>query len=117
MKRCPTCAAENQDDAVFCPNCGGAFPTPGAEAGFAAPSPPPHGAPYAQYQPPGPQPAAPYPPHQYHYVSQVTNGKATASLVLGIIGLVLCPIVCSILAIILGTTARNEIAAIGVSAL
>ena len=38
-----------------------------------------------------------------------TPGSATASLVLGILGLVLCPIICSVLAIIYGNQARREI--------
>jgi hypothetical protein len=46
-------------------------------------------------------------------MAQTSNGKATASLVLGIIGLFVCPFICSILAIILGSTAKNEIAASG----
>ena len=38
-----------------------------------------------------------------------TPGNATAALVLGILGLVLCPIVCSVLAIIFGKQARDQI--------
>jgi hypothetical protein len=38
-----------------------------------------------------------------------SNGKATAALVLGILGLVFCPFVCSIAALVLGYQARNEI--------
>lgn len=41
------------------------------------------------------------------------NGKAVASLVLAIFGLVSCPIIGSIVALILGYQARNEIAASG----
>lgn len=44
---------------------------------------------------------------------QTSNGKATASLVLGIVGIFMCPAVCSVLALILGYAARNEIAASG----
>lgn len=40
---------------------------------------------------------------------QRTPGKATAALVLGIIGIFILPIVCSTLAIIFGVQARNEI--------
>ena len=40
-----------------------------------------------------------------------THGKAIASLVLGIAGFVVLPVVCSVLAIILGTSARRELAA------
>jgi Domain of unknown function (DUF4190) len=38
-----------------------------------------------------------------------SNGKATAALVLGILGLVFCPFVCSIAALVLGYQSRNEI--------
>jgi hypothetical protein len=46
-------------------------------------------------------------------VARVSNGKATASLILGIIGLIVCPLICSVLAIILGSMAKDEIAASG----
>ena len=39
----------------------------------------------------------------------VTSGKATAALVLGIFGFVLCPLICSVLALVYGYQARNEI--------
>ena len=42
-----------------------------------------------------------------------TNGKAIASLVLGIVGLTGLPFVCSILAVIFGRSARREIATTG----
>ena len=38
-----------------------------------------------------------------------TPGKATASLVLGIVGLVFCPVICSVLAIVFGRQAKAEI--------
>jgi Domain of unknown function (DUF4190) len=38
-----------------------------------------------------------------------SNGKATTALVLGILGLVFCPFICSIAALVLGYQARNEI--------
>jgi len=46
-----------------------------------------------------------------HYQPQPTSGAATASLVLGICGLVVCPLVCSVLAIVYGKRAQQEIAA------
>jgi len=46
-------------------------------------------------------------------VAQVNNSKATAALVLGIIGLFICPIICSVIALILGYSAKTEIAASG----
>ena len=38
-----------------------------------------------------------------------SSGKATASLVLGILGLIFCPLICSVLALVFGYQARNEI--------
>lgn len=46
---------------------------------------------------------------QPSYGPQTSNGKATASLVCGILGLIVCPIVFSIAAIVLGYQSRNEI--------
>ena len=40
---------------------------------------------------------------------QRTEGLAVASLVLGIAGLVVCPLICSVLAIVFGTQAKNKI--------
>lgn len=40
-----------------------------------------------------------------------TDGQAVASLVLGIAGIVICPIVCSIIAIVLGNQAKARLAA------
>jgi hypothetical protein len=42
-----------------------------------------------------------------------SSGAATASLVLGICGLVVCPIICSVLALIFGYQARSRIDASG----
>ena len=38
-----------------------------------------------------------------------TPGKAVASLVLGIVGIVICPLICSTLALIFGYQAKREI--------
>ncbi len=48
---------------------------------------------------------------QNPYQPPATSGAATASLVLGICGLVVCPLVCSVLAIVYGKRAQREIAA------
>jgi hypothetical protein len=85
----------------------------GVQAGGAVPPPPPYGQPPAAYQPQVPPPGTPYAPGPYPGMAPVNNGKATASLVLGIVGLFVCPIICSVLAIIIGTSAKNEIAASG----
>jgi len=45
--------------------------------------------------------------------SAPTSGSATAALILGIVGVVLCPLLCSVPALILGYKAKNEIAASG----
>jgi hypothetical protein len=132
MKNCARCGSENPDDATFCSNCGSAFSaeetTPGSipppmqqppatgmglQAGWAAPPPPPYGQPPAAYPLQAPAPGAPYAPGPYPLRAQTSNGKATAALVLGIVGILFCPLVCSLLAIILGSTAKNEIAASG----
>ena len=71
----------------------------------AAASPPVFEQPGGRGQAPSPVPAAGGTPR--------TSGRATAALVLGIVGLVVCPFVCSVLAIVLGTRARREIDASG----
>ncbi len=42
-----------------------------------------------------------------------SSGKATAALVLGILGFVFCPLVCSVLALVFGYQSRREIDASG----
>lgn len=109
-------------------------------AGFAQggpPTPPSEGVPYPAQGPAlqagpvnqqQPYPAYPgypgypgYPPQypgypQYPMViaqTAATPGEATASLVLGIVGIFICPIICSILAIVFGIKAKNMIDASG----
>ena len=117
MITCAQCGAENVEGAEFCANCGNSLVQPGAAPG--APVPPPPATPYAQ-PPPGQQPAPPPPgapyqqqPMPYQPVAPTTNGKATASLILGIVGIFICPIICCVLALIFGYSAKNEIAASG----
>jgi hypothetical protein len=68
-----------------------------------------------EWQPPtaaGPETPWSSPGDEQHSTYQPagrTPGTATASLVLGILGLVLCPIICSVLAIVYGHQARQEI--------
>ncbi|OFW58569.1 MAG: hypothetical protein A2Y75_10315 [Candidatus Solincola sediminis] len=117
MKTCAKCGSQNPDDAVFCANCGYAFQQP-PESPEAPTGPPPP--PNAVVTPPLPfaQPTAGYPtgpptvggPYQYPYVP-ANNGKATAALVLGILGIFLCPFIFPILALVFGYSAKNEIAA------
>ena len=51
-------------------------------------------------------PPPPPPPPQ---VGSRTDGRAIASLVLGVAGLIICPVICSVLAIVFGTQAKREI--------
>ncbi|RJP30719.1 MAG: DUF4190 domain-containing protein [Actinobacteria bacterium] len=115
MRECAYCHAVNPDEAYFCDNCGFMI-VPAGEAGSAISPPPGAHPPY-----PGETGAAgagynvgyyqQFPPVQVAAVN--SNGKAIASLVLGIFGLVSCPIVCSIIGLILAYQARREIAASG----
>ena len=74
-------------------------PPPASDpSGWAPPSTPPAGAPVAGV--PGYGQIAP---------ARTTNGKAIASLVLGIGGFVVCPLLFHILAIVFGSMAKNEI--------
>jgi len=109
---CPQCGAPNEDDAIFCGNCGAVLnadeiaeapddltlltdePEPTEEAAMPPQPPPP--------LPPPPRPAAPP-------ASPPTSGMAIASLVLGVSGLTVVPLIGSILALILGYMARNDI--------
>lgn len=101
LSRCPRCQ-EPVSGGQFCSNCGANLtaPPPGMQAA-----------------PPGvqaaPVSAAPtYPPPPAYAIAPVgsrTSGKATAALVLGIIGLIIFPIICSVLAIVFGSIARGEI--------
>jgi len=66
----------------------------------------PFGGSQPRWQPPSPQEL---PPQGYAALPIGSNGKATAALVLGILGLVVCPLVPSILALVFGYQARSEI--------
>src|SRR4051794_28182371 len=63
--------------------------------------------PWQQQQPP-PQEQQPW--QQGEWVPPPpTSGSATASLILGVCGLVVCPLICSVLALVFGYKARGEI--------
>lgn len=122
---CVNCGTLIPGDAKECPQCGvrriplgptdaapGFPPAPGTAAHSGYPTPGAYAQPgYSQpgYGPPGySQPGyggTAYPPMGY---PQRTNSKATTSLVLGIIGLVVCQIA-SIFAIVIGNQAAREI--------
>jgi hypothetical protein len=112
---CPQCGAPNEDDSVFCGNCGAvlnadevpaqvegkveAEETPGeaeAEAGLEDLGFPVPGEPAMEVLPPPPPP--PVRPPQPAAAALPTSGLAIASLLLGIGGLTILPLLGSILA-------------------
>lgn len=135
---CPECGAPNEDDAIFCGNCGAVLnpeETPVEAASGVSPleeesrageagvydtiediqesvEEPAAIEPVQAVEPREPaRPApsrAPYAPAATGPTTP-TSGMAIASLVLGIGGLTLLPLLGSVLAVILGYMARNEI--------
>jgi hypothetical protein len=62
-----------------------------------------------QQRPTGPGGWQQTPDGRWVQTGPTSSGKATASLVLGILGLVFCPLICSVLALVFGYQGRNEI--------
>jgi uncharacterized Zn finger protein (UPF0148 family) len=131
---CPQCGAPNEEDAVFCGNCGAVLDADELsaepaderlEAGVAAkaeeaaeeevPSEwqelePDTPASAAKALPAAPAPPSPPAPARSAAPAAVqTSGMAIASLVMGIVGWTVLPLLGSILAIVFGYAARNEI--------
>jgi hypothetical protein len=124
---CPKCGAPNDEDSVFCGNCGTVVgPEAAAEAVAEIENeqeefetdlpelPPLDGLDIEAPVPPSPPPSLPRPPSRppppsAPAPSAPTSGLALASLVLGVAGLTVLPLIASILAIIFGTMARNDI--------
>lgn len=129
---CPECGAPNEDDAVYCGNCGAPMdpdemPAPGgdetsevssldaldADAFEQAPDQPPEeeASPTdeASVVPSPPPTPPPPPPIVARSMAVQTSGMAIASLVMGIAGWTLLPLLGSILAIVFGYAARREI--------
>jgi hypothetical protein len=121
---CPQCGAPNEDDAVFCGNCGAVLnpeEAARAEAQMAAEEPEATSGEEATRSDrpaeptppmaPAPPPMSPAPPRPAYAVpaSVPTSGLALASLLLGIGGLTILPLLGSILALVFGYMARNDI--------
>lgn len=73
---------------------------------------------YSGFAPPAPRWPAPSPPaagDRYGAAPAPLNGKAIASVVLGVCGLVVLPLLASVAAIVLGALARGEIVRRGAS--
>jgi len=96
---CFRCGANMPETATVCPQCA----TPVQAAPQAAPPTPPQGAPVAQ-----PQYTQPYYSQPYGQQPQ-TDGKATASLILGILSILCFSIFAGIPAVILGHMSRSNI--------
>ena len=103
MRTCPYCAEGIQDDVLVCPLCNANIGASAYVAAQAAPVAPPA----APIQPSIPGDA--YATSQPQAGQGQTSGKATASLICGIVGWVILPIIASIPAIILGHLALSEI--------
>ena len=88
MKYCPRCGAQLSDDAAFCSNCGTPFE-----------------AQQTQYQYPPQYQQAP----QYQQQAPVSNGKATGSMVCGIISLFVAGLILGIIAIVLANKSKQEV--------
>ena len=130
---CPECGAPNEEDSIFCGNCGAPMDpdnlptaerdeTPATEPieeldvdAFEEVPEVVEAPPEAEVLPveewsPAPAPPEPPPPPVIDYVtSPQTSGMAIASLVMGIAGWTLFPLVGSILAIVFGYAARRDI--------
>jgi len=125
---CPECGAPNEDDAIFCGNCGAVLKPEEASVEAASGVSPLEEEPRAgevddyafevEEEPVAVAPArsvAPGGPARSAYAPAAagsttpTSGLAIASLVLGIGGLTLLPLLGSVLAVILGYAARNDI--------
>jgi len=85
---CPNCGAENPEERDFCQSCG------------------------APLREPTPTPAPP-PPAYTTPEAPTTSGLAVASLIMGIVGWFLLPLVGNVLAILFGHMAKREIAQSG----
>ncbi|MDY7040568.1 MAG: DUF4190 domain-containing protein [Chloroflexota bacterium] len=88
---CSNCGVENPEERDFCQSCG---------------------APLAESFPGPTSPSSPSPIHAAP-AAPATSGLAIASLIIGIVGWFLLPIVGNVLAIIFGHMAKNEIARSG----
>lgn len=118
---CPQCGAPNEDDAIYCGECGAVLDAEGAapigqhtvesetpEAMNLSDEP---GTPAEEEVPPVPARRTTPPPRPVLPAPATprTSGLAIASLLLGIGGLTILPLLGSIVAIILGYMARAEI--------
>lgn len=107
---CTRCGTQNPDDAGFCRNCSSALTRPVSQnqpGSYSTPNQPQQAPPYPGYQGP--------PVYQSSYANQSltqqgsASGRAIASMVLSILGLVMCAFFTSIPGMILGKMEMNAI--------
>ncbi len=117
--RCSKCGKSSGEGEVFCPECGirvagssagGERPRPG-EADTGSPATGEPGAPVVTGAATSAEPGSPLPPSPPEPGAHrgKTSGFSIASLILGVAGLVICPILASILAFVFGLFAKGEI--------
>ena len=109
---CPMCGAPNDDDAEYCGNCGAALSEDAGQVETPQEGTPDEvttDQPEAEVLEEEMAVAAPQPVPSAAAPQPQTSGLAIASLVLGICGWTILPLVGSILAIITGYMARKEI--------
>ncbi len=115
MKVCNNCGTESPDGARVCANCSAILPTenyraePVHETPTQIQSPSPDGNQGSSSQAPA-QPVM-YPGPQV--IVHTTDGQAVGALICGILGLFACPLVLSIVAIVLGKQSSKAIRASG----
>lgn len=116
QKTCPSCSTSTDTDKSFCQTCGTPY-----NRNIAPPRPTEGGANYPSSPPPPPPPPppfqgntgqashAPFPYGSPYPGPPVSNGKATASLVLGVVGLLCFGLILGIIALVLAGQAKTEI--------
>lgn len=111
---CPQCGAPNEDEAIFCGNCGAVLdadelPTPAESVAPEASLEEIDSGPVPRSDALSAGPPTTPPPRYRPSAALQTSGLAIASLVSGIAGWTILPLLGSVLAIFLGYAARKEI--------
>ncbi len=107
---CFRCGASMPDDAQVCPQCAAPVANAPAPSAPQPPPPPASTSPWLNVPPAqGQYPPSQYPAQYYQQPQPPTDGKATASLVFGILSILCFGVLAGIPAIILGHLSRGEV--------